>query len=110
MRLAMMVQWRDATIHEKKQIEHFRLLYFFPFFAFFAAGFSSSAGALRLPAVRVLLRVPSVGGFFSFLGALASLFFPVAFLPLLALGFSSSFSPEAPASFVSASFLDSDFA
>lgn len=93
--------------------------YFFALFAFFAGAFSlvsSSGGAPRFVPMRELFLVPSVGAFFSFLGALAlpSPFFPVAFLPLLAFGLSdfsflaSSFSSGSTV-FTSSSFLSSDF-
>lgn len=90
-------------------------IYFFPFFAFLVAGAFSSlspSGADRLPPVRVLFRVPSVGGFFSFFSALGLL---EAFLAVLALGLSafllagsSSSSPSLSSSLVSSS-LDSFF-
>ena len=83
--------------------------HFLSLFDFFDGFSSSSAGALLLPDRRVLLRVPSVGGFFAFFGALGllSLLFPAAFLPLFALGL-SSLASLLPDSLVSVAFLSSD--
>jgi len=81
--------------------------HFLEVFAFFAAGFFSDSGALRLfefwLAILADERVPFLGSFL-FLGvfALPSPFLVAAFLPLFALGLSSSW--------VSAFFSASDFA
>ncbi len=117
----------QKIVHEREEIQLWKyesmtewvqqnmMRHFFPLLAFFAGGFSSlvSSGALRLvpPATRELFLEPSAGAFFSFFGALGfvSVFFPVAFLALLALGFSFS-SVFSSSSFVSDCFFSSDLA
>ncbi len=80
---------------------------------FFAGAFSSSSstGADRFWLTRVLFRVPSVGVFFCFFGALGfDSFLSAAFFAVLALGFSADLSSFLSAFFASESFFSSDLA